>query len=232
MALLLYKSNEMFSATELIRKSKMIFDKVVNNEIEKAIIMRDGKPGFLLMDFEKYENIMQEYETLKEEYEKLTKLKNKKKKNIKETKIESKCIEEEIQKIKSTPVKDEPMLEDIVIPKPKIKELEKDESIKIEVDYTKEPEVQEKQKTEPIDEMTEIREALDKIKNLNFNDEERLKVEVQVKERIKQARQERARILEQEEQLDKEDLKEELEIQVHLKEEKNKKERELKEFWD
>ncbi|MEA2049840.1 MAG: hypothetical protein U9O56_03845 [Campylobacterota bacterium] len=65
MGLLLYKSNEMFSATELIRKSKMIFDKVVNDEIEKAIILRDGKPGFLLMDFVKYEKIMAEYEELK-----------------------------------------------------------------------------------------------------------------------------------------------------------------------
>jgi hypothetical protein len=65
MALLLYKSKEMFSTTELIRKSKMIFDKIVDEEIEKAIIMRDGKPGFLLMDFEKYESIMAEYENIK-----------------------------------------------------------------------------------------------------------------------------------------------------------------------
>ena len=65
MALLLYKSNEMFSATELIRKSKIIFDKILDKEIEKAIILRDGKPSFLLMDFEKYENIMAEFEELK-----------------------------------------------------------------------------------------------------------------------------------------------------------------------
>jgi len=65
MGLLLYKSNEMFSSTELIRKSKTIFNKITNNEIEKAIIMRDGKPGFLLMDFAKYEEIMGEFEELK-----------------------------------------------------------------------------------------------------------------------------------------------------------------------
>jgi len=65
MGLLLYKSDEMYSSTELIRKSKMIFDKVLDKEIEKAIILRDGKPCFLLMEFQKYEKIMAEYEELK-----------------------------------------------------------------------------------------------------------------------------------------------------------------------
>lgn len=65
MSLLTYKSNEMFSATDLIRKSKTIFDKIVDKKIEKAIILRDGKPSFLLMDFAKYEKIMSEYEKLK-----------------------------------------------------------------------------------------------------------------------------------------------------------------------
>ncbi len=63
---LLYSSNEMFSSTELIRKSKMIFDKLLKSEIEKAIILRDGKPGFMLLDFEKYEELMKEYLELKE----------------------------------------------------------------------------------------------------------------------------------------------------------------------
>lgn len=63
---LLYSSNEMFSSTELIRKSKMIFDKLLKSEIEKAIILRDGKPGFMLLDFEQYEKLMKEYLELKE----------------------------------------------------------------------------------------------------------------------------------------------------------------------
>ena len=63
---LLYSSNEMFSSTELIRKSKMIFDKLLKSEIEKAIILRDGKPGFMLLDFEEYEKLMKEYLELKE----------------------------------------------------------------------------------------------------------------------------------------------------------------------
>ncbi|WP_419777262.1 hypothetical protein [Malaciobacter marinus] len=60
-----YTSKEMFSSTELIRKSKMIFEKINKHEIEKAIILRDGKPSFMLLDFETYEKLMQEYMQLK-----------------------------------------------------------------------------------------------------------------------------------------------------------------------
>ena len=37
MGLLQYTSNEMFSSTELVRKSKNIFDKLNKNELEKVI---------------------------------------------------------------------------------------------------------------------------------------------------------------------------------------------------
>ena len=66
MGLLQYTSNEMFSSTELVRKSKNIFDKLNKNEIEKAIILRDGKPGIILLDFNEYERIIGEYLELKE----------------------------------------------------------------------------------------------------------------------------------------------------------------------
>lgn len=66
MNLLQYRSNEMFSSTELIRKSKMVFDKVSKKEIEKAVILRDGKPSFMLLDFYKYEELITEYLELKE----------------------------------------------------------------------------------------------------------------------------------------------------------------------
>lgn len=66
MSLLQYTSNEMFSSTELIRKSKMIFDKLNKDEIEKAVILRDGKPSFMLLDFNKYEQLIAEYLELKE----------------------------------------------------------------------------------------------------------------------------------------------------------------------
>ena len=66
MGLLQYTSNEMFSSTELVRKSKNIFDKLNKNEIEKAIILRDGKPNIILLDFNEYERIIGEYLELKE----------------------------------------------------------------------------------------------------------------------------------------------------------------------
>lgn len=65
MSLLQYTSSEMYSSTELIRKSKTIYDKLNNKEIEKAIILRDGKPSFMLLDFETYERIMNEYLEMK-----------------------------------------------------------------------------------------------------------------------------------------------------------------------
>mgnify|MGYP005984456141 CR=1 FL=1 len=66
MDLLQYRSNEMFSSTELIRKSKMVFDKVSKKNIDKAVILRDGKPSFILMDFKMYEELISEYLELKE----------------------------------------------------------------------------------------------------------------------------------------------------------------------
>ncbi|RXJ93701.1 hypothetical protein CRV00_09565 [Malaciobacter molluscorum] len=60
-----YTSKEMYSSTELIRKSKYIFEKLNKKEIEKAVILRDGKPSFMLLDFESYEKIMEEYMDLK-----------------------------------------------------------------------------------------------------------------------------------------------------------------------
>ena len=70
-----YASNEMFSSTQLIRQSKQIFDKLNTKDIEKAVILRDGKPAFILLEFENYEKIMGDYITLKEGIE--TKKQNK-----------------------------------------------------------------------------------------------------------------------------------------------------------
>ena len=85
MALLQYTSNEMFSSTVLIRKSKNIFDKLNRNEIEKAIVLRDGKPGIILLDFNHYEQIMNEYLLLKNQ---IPTNKQEIKKDIKSEKIE------------------------------------------------------------------------------------------------------------------------------------------------
>ena len=107
MALLQYTSNEMFSSTELVRKSKNIFDKLNKNEIEKAIVLRDGKPGIILLDFNYYEQIMAEYLSLKGEKTDI---------NIQKTKaskVENKVIEktadkidDEIKKVVESPSKD------------------------------------------------------------------------------------------------------------------------------
>ncbi|MCT7568398.1 hypothetical protein [Aliarcobacter butzleri] len=102
MSLLQYTSKEMFSSTELVRKSKNIFDKLNRKEIEKAIILRDGKPNTILLDFEEYEKIMTDYLKLKgkdiveipsiesEKNETIKSDKNiSKKENIEDTKISS-----------------------------------------------------------------------------------------------------------------------------------------------
>lgn len=94
MGLLQYTSNEMFSSTELVRKSKNIFDKLNRNEIEKAIVLRDGKPGIILLDFNHYEQIMSEYLSLKNQ---IPSNKQEIKKDIKLEKVEPKK-ETEIEK--------------------------------------------------------------------------------------------------------------------------------------
>lgn len=82
MSLLQYTSKEMFSSTELIRKSKMVFDKLNDKDIEKAIILRDGKPSFMLLNFDMYESLIEEYMLLKEEVENKKKESKKTIKNI------------------------------------------------------------------------------------------------------------------------------------------------------
>ena len=91
MSLLQYTSKEMFSSTELIRKSKNVFDKLAKDEIEKAIILRDGKPSFMLLDFNKYEEIMTEYLAMKAELE------NKTTNRQVVEKVEEKVIEQKIE---------------------------------------------------------------------------------------------------------------------------------------
>ncbi len=112
-----YTSEEMYSSTELIRKSKKIFDKLNKKEIEKAIILRDGKPGFMLLEFSEYEKIMKEYLTLKQMNSNSNKKINeeiKVTKDEKETKIEhqkvelsEKDLEEALKEIENLDIGDE-----------------------------------------------------------------------------------------------------------------------------
>ncbi len=215
MGLLLYKSDEMYSSTELIRKSKMIFDKVLEHEIDKAIILRDGKPCFLLMEFQKYEKIMAEYEQLKEYVNTLEKSPKKKEfKKPKKRKVEKETISEEIE---------EPE-EELKINLP-IQNITPEDKAKI--DQKNEQTQEEKSLTEE----QELKEAMQSIESMNFDDEMKQEAQKKIHTRIVQARKERAKILADEKQ-HQEDLKEELILQSQLKEKKKKKDRELREFWD
>ena len=216
MGLLLYKSDEMYSSTELIRKSKMIFDKVLDKEIDKAIILRDGKPCFLLMEFKKYEKIMAEYEELKN-YVESTK-ENAPKKRIKKTKPPKEDIHtpQQIEKESSVSIEKEPILV------PPIQKISPEDKTKIEQIAKKEP---------PISEEQEIKDALQNLESMNFDEDMKKAAEEKIKSRIIQAREERAKLLDNEDH-NKEDLKEELILQSQLKEVKLKKDRELREFWD
>jgi len=221
MGLLLYKSNEMYSSTELIRKSKMIFNKVLDKEIEKAIILRDGKPCFLLMEFQKYEKIMAEFEELKEYVNSLEEIPQKQKIKGEENKVKNKNItHSKTDQIKTPPLKKTTQNKSDI----PIQKITPEDQMKIEKKQIvqKEPIISEEQ---------EIKEAYASIDAMNFNDEMKQEAQEKIKIRILQARQERAKVLADEEQ-NKKDLKEELILQRQLKEVKMKKDRELQEFWD
>jgi hypothetical protein len=236
MGLLLYKSNEMFSSTELIRKSKKIFNKIIDEEIDKAIIMRDGKPGFLLMDFAKYEEIMAEFEMLKAQS--LSKpIENKRKKKVI---IENNPVKELKKEEEPSELREEPKVNAVklqpsqVIPPRPIKEeiiVEKDDKAIID-ENKKSIDQEENILGTEVTEEEEIKKALESIKSMNFDDNMKAHAEKKIKERILEARRNREKLKIKEEIENKVDLKEELKIQVHIKEENKIKERELKEFWD
>jgi len=230
MGLLLYKSNEMFSATELIRKSKMIFDKVVNKEIEKAIILRDGKPSFLLMDFEKYENIMAEFEELKQQ---LQTSKEPKKKKKKDSKVVQKSVLEDVPIVVEE--------KEIILERKDTSEIKEEITPQIssqEETIKDEEPIEVLEENEPVEtpielsEEEEVNNAFLTIEGMNFNDDMKKEAQEKIRIKILQARKERAELLALQEQELQKETEEELEIKQHIEEEKLKKERELKEFWD
>jgi len=251
MGLLLYKSNEMFSSTELIRKSKMIFNKILDDEIEKAIILRDGKPSFLLMDFEKYEKIMAEYEELKEyataKKEKPTKkIKTPKKKNLKSKNMLKEELIKQSERISIEGTDYEERTKVVEVPSVKTnetREIEEEvfrdtEQDKI-INETENNEVIENiEEPEQIDVVEEISEeqeisnALKSIESMNFDSDMKKMAEDKIKAKILQARKERAELLAVEEQRIQEEEQEEIQLFQQVEEEKEQKERELKEFWD
>jgi hypothetical protein len=236
MGLLLYKSDEMFSATELIRKSKMIFDKILDKDIEKAIILRDGKPSFLLMDFEKYETIMAEFEELKQQIqgksiEKKVKQKEKKKESKKQSKKEIKTIdivENEIELVSREEA------EKVVVETPNIHEKPLS-VVSQKIEEIQDENIETKSKDKVEEELTEEEElynAFSTIEGMNFNDDMKKEAQDKIRIKILQARKERAELLEQQEQELQKEEEVELQLKQHIEEEKLNKERELKEFWD
>lgn len=243
MALLLYKSNEMFSSTELIRKSKMIFDKILGRKIEKAIILRDGKPSFLLMEFSKYEKIMAEYEDLKNFVAELEEgtvsqnvkpLKSEKKKkqktqNLEEKKektLEDKMLKEElVEKSKRIAIPKMDYVEDIAKAKEKKQENKSEPKQLVEKPDTTSNEDMVKEEQSIQD---EIAQAYSSIDSMQIDESMKQQAKEKIKQRILQARKERESMQRE----DPETKKVEEELEQQIQEEKRKKEQELEEFWD
>jgi hypothetical protein len=208
----------------LIRKSKPIFEKILSNEIEKAIILRDGKPSFLLMEFTKYEKIMAEYEQLKR-YVQKQKAKQQKAKTIKTPDIPLaqeeqqqdiiQKIEEETQKIETT---------------------QETKEVQEEIEKTKEvqktQETQEETQTKELTQEEEIQEAFKNIEHLNFDEKMKKIAQDKIRQKIILARQERERQKEQERLEQEEQERIEQEKLQQIQEETQKKQQELQEFWD
>jgi len=216
----------MFSSTELIRKSKPIFDKILSNEIEKAIILRDGKPSFLLMEFTKYEKIMAEYEQLKR-YVQKQKAKQQKAKTIKTPDIPLaqeeqqqdiiQKIEEETQEVETTQ---------------ETKEVQEEIEKTKEVQKTQEIQEETKPQTKELTQEEEIQEAFKNIEHLNFDEKMKKIAQDKIRQKIILARQERERQKEQERLEQEEQERIEQEKLQQIQEETQKKQQELQEFWD
>ncbi|MCK5110679.1 MAG: hypothetical protein KAQ94_04085 [Arcobacteraceae bacterium] len=232
---LLYSSNEMYSSTELIRKSKTIFNKILSEEIDKAIILRDGKPSFMLLNFDKYEKIMAEYDILKAKdlSNNDTKINTKKVKKNKKDKASKNSKKQaiEIQKTK--------IIEQVKLPKDlekKIIEVKnsiksaqvipptpiyEEEVFKDEIEETIMPSQEDIKDDEGIIE-NDVKEGLEVLKDLDFDDKFRKEVERKV--RLKKEREFAVK--------KEEDAKEEKIIKDNenlIKKEKQKTQ--LKEFW-
>ncbi len=248
MSHLLYSSNEMYSSTELIRKSKTIFNKIISNEIDKAIILRDGKPSFMLLDFDKYEKIMAEYAILKANIstQEDTTLKTKSKKKIKklkkekvnnhikieptgkeQTKVVAKVEEiKEIEEIPSLHIKEE--IEPVkkveiksshIVPPTPIYEEEIIESEE-SIDMLIEDENEEEVLKERTDDA--VQKGIEVLDNLDFDDKFREEVEAKVRER-------KSREIVAQNIKDKK-IQKEIEEEKEKEMSKNKKVQ-LKEFW-
>jgi hypothetical protein len=127
---LFYSSKEMYSSTHLIRHNKEVFDKISSNEISKAVILRDGKPSFILVDFDKYEKFMIAYN-------KMQKKSSKEKQTTKQTTIQTQ--KQETQQIKEPKeIKEKINPAKVVPPTPKAQDDIVEDEISIEEESVQE----------------------------------------------------------------------------------------------
>lgn len=259
MGLLLYKSDEIFSQKELQENNQLIFKKITDNEIDKAVILNDSEVKFLVMDFSKYENIMKEYEELKNRYSTNTKEIEIEEDEIKipqpqedlDNIIED-IIDEEIESENEEPPKKIDPAK-VVPPRPEDNKEEIEEII-VEKEILTYDEVtivtkgiaeennkngetiqiDNKEEAEEeiveLSEEEEINQALETIKGIDFDDDMRAMAEAKIKERILKARKERALSAKTEEETPQEKKQEE-EIKKTVEVKNKKKEKALSEFW-
>jgi len=213
----------MYSSTDLIRKSKTIFNKIISNEIDKAIIMRDGKPSFMLLEFDKYEKIMLEYDILKAKElansnaSNIT-TKKKKKKNKQKPIEQEKVIIEQIPKVEEIITQKPKIVSSRVVPP--VPEYVEKEIENIHDEIIVEEEIHNKEQTAE----DEVQQGLEVLDNLDFDDEFKQEVERKVRERKERE------IAIQKEKAEKEAANN-IEEVVPKKEKRVYKEPELKEFW-
>ena len=188
---LLYSSNEMYSSTELIRKSKTIFDKIINEEIDKAIILRDGKPSFMLLDFDKYEKIMAEYDKLKSSGEKIKTTKKPKKKKVQKIEKTEEVVVEEAKEIIIKEKKPAKKINSAkVVPPSPTFEIDdyQDEKFNIEepTNEIEEDIVEEEDLVAETFNKDDVKEGMEILEGFDFDDEFKKEVERKVREKKKQ----------------------------------------------
>jgi hypothetical protein len=228
----------------------------LGKKIEKAIILRDGKPSFLLMEFSKYEKIMAEYEELKSKVESSH---TDKKSNVKKAKPKNETNEVESQEQLKHELKEgakkisfesgdyatKSVSQSKPLPKQNVEEEKKNnvqmnekhyEEEKSEQDNDSEQIVEETEdkidnsinKEETLTEEEEIQKAFRSVDAMNLDDDMKVQAKEKVRLKIIQARKERALLAQEQEKK----IEEERELERQVEAEKNKKEQELEEFWD
>lgn len=63
--MILERSDQAISSTDLQRRSKELLDRLTSGEQDKYIVMRDSKPAVAMLPIDTYEAILQELETLR-----------------------------------------------------------------------------------------------------------------------------------------------------------------------